>query len=265
MQKQEFSEGGVLSAERKMRILELLKQEGKVVAAELSGRFRVSEDTIRRDLRELAEEGLIHRVHGGALPRTPTSPSISVREKESAPAKLAIARATVEHLQTDQVVIIDGGTTPLRVAEQIPVQMRLTVVTHSPRVALALASHPHVEVVLIGGTLFKDSLVTIGAATVTAYRQIRADVSILGVGSIDPEAGIGVLGIEEAEVKRAIVEGATKVIAVSSAEKVGTGAPFIVGPISIATHLVTDDSADEQVLAECEAKGLEVIKVGVKN
>src|SRR6478735_4243521 len=109
----------MLSAERKQLILEEVGQDGRVVAAELSRRFNVSEDTIRRDLRELAAEGLLHRVHGGALPlpRPPVSVSYASRAGQSPEAKAAIARAAAALVRAGQVIAIDGGTTPLEVVQ----------------------------------------------------------------------------------------------------------------------------------------------------
>ena len=257
--KQEDSFKGLSNVERRARILDVLRTNGRIVAAELAQRFGVSEDSIRRDLRDLANEGLIVRVHGGALPRTPVTANYLERESKSAAEKLAIARATVNLLQDNQVVAIDGGTTPLRVAEQLPVDLHITVVTHALPVALALSSHPHARVVIIGGTVLKESLSTVGATTVDAYRRVRADVCILGMASLDPQFGIGVLNQDDADVKRAMVEGSTKVVAVVGSEKLGTASPFVVAPAAALTHLVTDARASEELVRSYAEVGIEVI------
>ena len=251
----------MLSAERKQAILERAGQEGRVVASELSREFGVSEDTIRRDLRELAADGLLHRVHGGALPlpRPPVSVSYASRIGQAPEAKAAIARAAARLVRSGQVVAIDGGTTPLEVAQHLPGDIRLTVVTHSLPVLAALAVRPNVELIAIGGTVFGEALVTVGPVAVDAYRSMRPDVCFFGVAGIDVEAGVTALNLEEALVKRAMIEGAAQVVAVAAADKLGTAGPFAVSPVGRVSHLVTDRSAAEEVLQQFRQAGLEVI------
>jgi DeoR/GlpR family transcriptional regulator of sugar metabolism len=250
----------MLSSERREAILRALGQDGRVLASELSDRFGVSEDTVRRDLRELAEEGLLRRVYGGAVPRSPVSPAFSRRKTEFLPAKSAIGEAAARFIHDDQVVFIDGGTTPLEVAIHLPPELRITVVTHSLPVASALAEHPNIHVVVLGGILLKESLVMVGSTTVEAYRQIRADLCVLGTASIHPELGVGVLNQEEAEVKRAMVASAAEVMVVASGEKLNTSAPFLVCPLSDVTRLVTDPSASDDALHAYREAAVEVVR-----
>ena len=250
----------MLTAERRRSIVQTLQRDGKVLASELSRDLHVSEDTIRRDLRELAAAGALQRVHGGALPHSPTTASFTVRQQQATGTKLAIAQAAIRLIRQDQVIILDGGTTPLQVAQNLPYDLRGTVITHSPPIALALAEHPEIEVIVIGGRLYKHDLMTVGAATIEAYRNIRADLCFLGVGSVHPEVGISTLELEEAYVKRAIIASSAEVVALTSAEKLGTAAPYIVGPLSDLTHLVTDRSAHDEVLAPYRALGITVVR-----
>ncbi len=250
----------MLTAERRRSIVQTLQRDGKVLASELSKTMNVSEDTIRRDLRELATSGVLQRVHGGALPLTPTTASFTVRQQQAPEAKAAIAQAAVQFIRQGQVIILDGGTTPLQVAQHLPHDLRATVITHSPPVALALAEYPEIEVILIGGKLYKHELVTTGAATVEAFRNIRADLCFLGIGSLHPEVGISTLDLEEAYVKRAMIASAAEVVALTSAEKLGTAAPYIVGPISDLTHLVTERSVPAEVLAPYRASGITIVR-----
>src|SRR5438876_11831407 len=156
----------MLTAERRRSIMYTLQRDGKVLASELSKVLHVSEDTIRRDLRELATAGALQRVHGGALPRSPATPSFTERQQQAPGAKAAIAQAAIELIRQNQVIILDGGTTPLQVAQHLPLDLHATVITHSPPIALALAEHPVIEVILIGGKLYKRELVKIGRAHV---------------------------------------------------------------------------------------------------
>lgn len=250
----------MLSAERKQLILQRISADGKVLASELSAHFGVSEDTIRRDLRELAEGGLLVRVHGGALPKSPVSPSYAVRREQSVPAKAAIARAAAALVRSGQVIAIDGGTTPLQVAEQFPPDLRATVVTHSLPVLNALAGRAGIELVVVGGRLLRDSLAAVGTVTVDAYRALRADVCVLGVAGLDVHAGVTSIDQEEAFVKRAMVDGSREVIAVASAEKLGTASPYVVAPAGSVTHLVTDKSVADEVVQPFEAAGTRVTR-----
>ena len=250
----------MLTAERRRSIMQTLQRDGKVLASELSKNLHVSEDTIRRDLRELAAAGELLRVHGGALPRLPSSVRFVERQQQAPEAKAAIAQAAVPLIRQDQVIILDGGTTPLQVAQQLPHDLRATVITHSPPIALALAEHPTIEVIVIGGKLYKYELVTVGAATVEAYRDIRADLCFLGISSIHPEVGISTLNLEEAYVKRAMIASAAEVVALTSTEKLGTAAPYIIGPLSDLTHLVTERSVSEELLAPYRAQGISIVR-----
>ena len=249
----------MLTAERRQHILATLRRDGKVLASELSAVLGVSEDTIRRDLRELAEADLLQRVHGGALPRSPAAASFAARQGQAPAAKQAIARAAAQLVRDGQVIILDGGTTTLQVAQRLPVDLRATVVTNSPPIAIALAEHPQVEVVIVGGQLYKHSLVAIGAVAVETLRAIRADICMLGVCSLHPQDGISVPDLEEAHVKRAMIAGAAEVVALASAEKLGTAAPYIVGPIGDLTHIVTEREIPDEVLAAYQAQGITLI------
>ena len=250
----------MLTAERRRSIIQTLQRDGKVLASELSKNLQVSEDTIRRDLRELAASGQLQRVHGGALPRSPASPSFTARQQQAAEAKAAIAQAAIQLIRQDQVIILDGGTTPLQVAQHLPYDFRATVITHSPPIALALAELPEIEVIIIGGKLYKHGLLAVGSATVEAFQHIRADLCFLGIGSLHADVGISTLDLEEAYVKRAMIASAAEVVALTSAEKLGTAAPYIVGPLSDLTHLVTERSVSNEALAPYRALGITVVR-----
>lgn len=250
----------MLTAERRQFILEILRHEGKVLSSELSTQLNVSEDTIRRDLREMADAGLLQRVHGGALLGSPVAINYTTRLQQFPTAKEAIARAAAKLIRPGQVAILDGGTTTLQVAQHLPLDLHATVVTHSPPIAVALAEHPHVEAIILGGRLHKSSIVTVGAATVEALRSIRADICMLGVCSVHPEVGISSPNLEEVYVKRTMIAGATEVVALVSAEKLGTASPYIVGSLSELTHLVTERTIPDNVLAPYQALGLTIVR-----
>jgi len=255
----------MLMEERQSRLQTLLAQRGMSDLESLSAELRVSQSTVRRDLDAMESHGLVRRTHGGVIwvgdRNNSTRPyAFDQRMAVQVDAKRAIARAASKLGKDGQTILLDGGTTTLQVAQHLPLDLRATVITNSPPIAVALAEHPEVDVILIGGRLYKRSLVTIGAVTVEELRMVRADICMLGVCSLHPQAGISVPDLEEAHVKRAMIAGAAEVVALASAEKLGTAAPYIVGPLSELTHLVTERSVPDEVLSAYRALGVTVVQ-----
>ena len=249
----------MLTEERRHHILERLQVHGRVLASDLVADFDVSPDTVRRDLRELDEAGLLRRVHGGALPRRGDTDPLPVRARRAPEAKASIARRAAEIVRDGQVIMLDGGTTTLEVARALPERLTAAIVTNSLPIALALSEHPRVETVVIGGSLRARAGVTVGAGAVAALSAIRADVLFLGVCGLHPEIGVSVEDPEEREGKRAMIAGAAEVVGLADHDKLGTALPFVVAPLTELTTLVTDAAADE-VLAPYRALGIEVLQ-----
>jgi DeoR/GlpR family transcriptional regulator of sugar metabolism len=248
----------LLKGERQARILERLGADGRVVAADLERELGVSAYTVRRDLDELAEAGRLHRVHGGALSRSPVGRTYGERRAQEVGAKRAVARAAADLLEPDQVVVLDGGSTALALAAAIPEDWRGTVVTHAPPVAAAVGHAAAAEVVVVGGVLDRRAMVCTGATTVDAYRRILADVCFLGVWSLHPEYGITQGYAEEAEVRRVLVERADRVVGLATRDKLGTVAPFRVAPATALTHLVTEPGVPAELLAPYAELGIDI-------
>ena len=234
----------MLTAERKQAILERLEHDGRVVASQLVTSLGVSEDTVRRDLRDLADQGLLHRVHGGALASAPATVSFARRLEVGQEEKIALADAALPLLDEARVIVLDGGTTALELARRLPPLYAGTVVTNAPPVASALASHPNAEVVLVGGRLLKDAQVAVGAAAVEALRTVHADVCVLGICSLHPDAGVTTLDNDEADVKRAMVACSRVVIALATADKLRSASPWVVASLADVDHLVTDGGVE---------------------
>ena len=248
-----------LGDERRAQILAALRAHGKVRATELAAALRVSDDTVRRDLDELARAGLLRRVHGGALPPGPAPGGHAARRGRDAPQKAAIARAAAALVRDGDVVLLDGGTTTLQVARHLAPALRATVVTNSPPIAVALAEHPGVRVSVIGGELDREMLVTVGAAAVASIRELRADLCFLGICGLHPELGITTTDLEERHVKRAMIDSSAQVVALAGPGKLGSAGPFVVGSLDDLSHLVADRSAPADVLAAARARGVEVV------
>ncbi len=170
-----------------------------------------------------------------------------------------MAQRAAAIVRDGDVVVLDGGTTTLELARALRDDLHATVITTSPPIALALADHPGLEVTVIGGTLRRTSLVTVGASAIEALRNIRPDVAFLGVCGLHPEIGVTTLDLEERHVKAAMIEGAAEVVALADHDKLGTAMPVVVAPMKAVTQLVTDAAADDRALAPYRALGIEVL------
>lgn len=245
----------VLTTQRKELLLARLAAQGQLVATELAAELGTSEDTIRRDLRELAAAGKLQRVHGGALPASPALGDLQARAQLSTADKRVLGRVGATMIQPGQVVILDGGTTAAQVARHLAPNLRATLVTHSPSVAVELAAHPHVEIIVLGGRLFRHSMVHVGAAVIEAAASLRADLYFMGVTGVHPSAGLSTGDAEEAAVKRALQERAAETVVLASAEKLMAASPFVVAPLGSASRLVVPRATPDRVVRALRAGG----------
>ena len=249
----------MLTQERKAYILDALRRDGRVIAKDLSQSLGLSEDTIRRDLRELAGEGRLRRVHGGALPASPALADFGGRQILASEAKAAIGRAAARMVRPGQVVFVDGGTTAVQLARHLPSHLKATVVTHSPSVAIELIEHTGVEVELIGGRLFKHSVVAVGAAATEAIARVRADVYFMGVTGLHPEIGCTTGDAEEAAVKRTLSRHAAETVVLASCEKLGVASPYVIVALGEIGTIVVGSDLPDQITDPYRRLGIEVI------
>ncbi|WP_024560616.1 DeoR/GlpR family DNA-binding transcription regulator [Franconibacter pulveris 601] len=249
----------MLASQRKKRILDILATEKQVLSGELSQRFGVSEDSIRRDLRELAAEGLLQRVHGGALPVSAALAPFETRKNVQIDSKRAVSRKAAALIQPGQVVIIDGGTTTTEMIKQLPSDLPFTAVTHSPGIAVGLVDFPRIDVILIGGRLYKHSVVTVGASMLESINRINADLFFMGVTGVHKNAGFTTGDYEEASVKRALSARAAETVVMASQEKLNSASAFAIGPLSLASTLVVDGELDAELSALLKKERVTVI------
>lgn len=250
----------MLTSQRKKIILEKLAQDGQVVAKQLSEFFGLSEDTLRRDLRELDSEGLLQRVHGGALPVSSAIATFAERNTLESAAKTAIAKAAAAMIMPGQVVILDGGTTSAELVKQLPRNLQATIVTHSPSVAVGLVEHPNIEAIMIGGRLYKHSIVCVGAAAVEAMSHIRADIYFMGVTGVHPVAGLSTGDLEEAYIKRALAARAAETVVLASAAKLNAASQYAIGELTLAQTIVVEGDTADALIEPLQQAGVTVIK-----
>ena len=250
----------VLPEERRCEILNILAKEGKLTVPELSRVLAVSVDTIRRDLKELEQAGHLARVHGGALPKSPSTPLYNARKTQNRSAREEIARETAKRIQHGQIVFFDSGTTALEIARHLSPDLTATVITVSPPVVMALSTHAHIQVIMLPGTLDKATMSLTGSSTMAALQRIHADICISGVCSIHPERGVTTTSYEEAGIKRQMIKNASEVIVAATAEKLGTAVPFEVAKIDTINHLITESTVTDDTLVPYQKAGINIIR-----
>ena len=249
----------MLKQERFQVILAQLGQDQRVRLSELSSILNVSEDTIRRDIRELSDQGLLRAVRGGAVPHAPGPHHFKDRVQYGHEQKKIIADKAIEFLRDGQVVIFDGGTSALLIAGSLPKDIHLTVVTNSFPIASILEEHEHVEVLFAGGRLLKNSFVTIGNDAIHFFRKFRADLCFLGICSIHPDLGVTGPDFEESEVKTAMINSAQKVVALATVEKLGTAEAYRVCETEKLSIIITDHPEELSDIDTYRQMGIVVI------
>lgn len=229
----------MLTSQRRSLLLDRLAREGRLVATDLAAELDVSEDTIRRDLRDLAAEGRLLRVHGGALPLSPTHQPMAQRRDMASDEKRALAQRAVGLIQPGMTVIVDGGTTHQALIPFLPLDLSCTIVTHSPAFAAALEPFRGIDVILIGGRLFRHSMVATGAVAQEAFSRLRADLCLLGVTGVHPTVGLSTGDAEEAALKTTMLRAAGDVAVLATPDKLGVSSRWGIAPLSALTTLVT--------------------------
>lgn len=256
----------LLKQERQKLILDMLRDNRQVTVAELSQHFDVSEVTIRRDLRELAEEGELRRAHGGAIatPAGPPEPPVILRMNKEKPYKEAIARAAAQLITDDETVFIGAGSTTAYVARQLIRRKNLTVVTNALNIANEFSATEDVTVVVTGGILHKPELSLIGHIANQALREVLVDKVIIAIPAISLQTGLTNDYLPEVMTDRAIFEMSNELIVVADTTKFGKIESALVAPIERITTLVTDERLDEQLLAGLRSRGVQVIVAETK-
>ncbi|POA97753.1 DeoR/GlpR transcriptional regulator [Chromobacterium sinusclupearum] len=245
-----------LPADRHLYIRQQLQLHGRVLAGELAETLGVSEDSIRRDLRELAAAGVCQRVYGGAIALTPNQASFRARKQEHQARKARLAATAVQQLQPGQFVFLDGGTTNLEIARALPEHLPLTVATNSIPIAAELFGKKQLELLLIGGSVNHQSGDALGTIATLMLQAMRPDICFLGTCSVDSELGIGTLQADEAAFKRQLVEQCGQIILAVTNEKLDTASPFQVAPLGDIGLLIIEPDADPSRLAHLQASGV---------
>lgn len=231
----------------------------KVLHAELSEHLNVSEDTIRRDLQELAEEGKIIKVRGGAISKSFHMYSYQASEIYKYQEKTSIARKAVSMLSDGMMVLISGGTTALELARILPPTLNVTFFTNSLSTAMQLAEHPVSETIFIGGRISNNAKVSTGGEVVSMLRSIRPDLCLMGTNSIDTRIGLSDSDWEVVEVKKEMIRSAKQVAVMAISEKLGTTQNIRICSIFDLDYLITELDPEHDKLAPYRTADLKLI------
>ncbi|MUV04040.1 DeoR family transcriptional regulator [Flavobacterium rakeshii] len=249
----------MIKEERLQIILDQLSKDQKVLLGDLSMLLNVSEDTVRRDIKILSDKGLLQAVRGGAIAHSPIPHHYRARENYNVANKQIIAQKALSFLKDGQIVVFDGGTSALAVAQNLPKDLNITVVTNSFPVAAVIEDHPKAELIFAGGRLFKPSFITRGHETIEVFNNIKSDVCFMGVCALHPEAGLTALNYEDAQVNKVMSKMTSKVIALSTLEKLGTAEPYKVCGIYDIDVIISEASSDNKELSIYREKGVNII------
>ena len=248
-----------LPEERRELILNQLKENGKVLSIELSKLLNVSEDTIRRDLRELADANLLRRVHGGAMPINTAMESFRTRETLMVDVKINLAKKAVKLIKDHQTIFFGGGTTNLEIIKRIPKDFFLTIITPSVVNAIELANFPRIKTILIGGELSQKELTATGAEAVAQLKNFHTDLFFMGVCSLHHQHGITSVEYDGVISEKTMVENAKATVVPVSNHKLETISANFIAPISAISFLITEEDVDQKLLQPYFLQGIKIV------
>ena len=243
-----------LPDERRRLIVEAVEREGKVLATDLAALYATSEDTIRRDLRELDRAGLLRRVHGGAVRAARAELSFRERLNADPKRKAALAEAACQLVKPNEVVLIDAGSTNLRIACALPDGHASAIITNSPEIAVAIGGLQRTQVIMLGGTIHPPGSGFVGGIqTMRQVEELRPDLCLLGVCSVTAEDGICASTAEEGALKQVMAKVSSRIAAAILRERMIARSAFRVVPLSEVDHLVVEANAPDEVLRAIDA------------
>lgn len=237
----------MLKKERHALIIKEINLHNKVLSSDLALQLNVSEDTIRRDLNEMDEAGTIVKVHGGALSRSYHYP-FQHDDIYAGDAKKEIAKKAIGMIKDGMMVLTSGGTTILQMVRMLPHDRTATIFTISPLVALQLADHPLITVILIGGQFSKNSQVCVGTQVVSYLNEIRFDVCFLGTNGVSIGDGLTDSDLDIVQVKKAMIKASNKLVIMCVAEKLNTVQRMRVCELHQIDCIITDLEPDDAAL-----------------
>jgi DeoR/GlpR family transcriptional regulator of sugar metabolism len=245
--------------ERQAYILKQINQKQKIISADICQEMNVSEDTIRRDLQELADKGKIIKVHGGALSLDYDESSITFPDNANKDAGAIIARKTVDLIRHGMFIMTSGGSTTAQLAQALPSDLKATFISGSIQAIVEYTRHPSIDVIIIGDKVSKGGKLTVGSEAIAKIKQIKADICLLDVQAIDAVHGVSENDWEAAQIKKAMIESSQKTICLCNAEKINSIKPVYLCTLQHIHTLITELDAGHPLLNPYRAAGIQVI------
>ncbi|MDY4039005.1 MAG: DeoR/GlpR family DNA-binding transcription regulator [Prevotella sp.] len=232
----------MFAAQRREKILELIREDGHAKVQELSRLFKVTEVTIRQDLEKLEEQGLIKREHGGAILSDAGTNvrNFSLANQTNIEAKRAIAREAVKFISDGDTIILDSGSTTTELARLITGFHNLTVITNALNIAMILGSDASINLNVTGGEFKPPTLSLTGMKAANYFTNIHADKVFLATAGINLKTGLTYPSISDLVVKKAMIEASDTVYLVADSSKIGTSSFASLGALSLVDHIITD-------------------------
>ncbi|MGX5817229.1 DeoR/GlpR family DNA-binding transcription regulator [Chitinophaga lutea] len=249
----------MIKEERHKLILREINLHNKVLSNDLAILLDVSEDTVRRDLKELDEEGIIIKVHGGAISKSLATPFMKDSSIYAQDAKQVIAEKTLSLIKKDMVIITEGGTTMLEFAKALPDHLTATFFTISPQVAITLSDKNNLEVITIGGKLRKNANLHTGSSVLNQLSEIKADLCLLGANGFSAEDGLTDVDWEIVQVKKALVRSARKTAVLCISEKLNSSRRLKICDPNQVSYLITELTPDHPTMKAYSKEGLIVL------
>lgn len=248
--------------ERHRVILDAINRDGRASVVDLSDSLAVAPETIRRDLSTLERQGLVRRVHGGAMPagRIGFEPTVDSRSQVLTDEKFRIAQAAVSEIPEEGAIIIDAGTTTGALLALIPETSVLTVVTNSVQHAAALAFRPNITVLMLGGRVRSRTLACVDEWAIDGLRGLYADVAFVGTNGITASRGLTTPDRAEAAIKTAMLASARRRVVLVDNTKFGDNHFAAFGNLEDIDVVITDVQVDDEVADEIEAAGPVVVR-----
>lgn len=248
----------MLKKERQAYILRQVSLHNSVLSADLSTSINVSEDTIRRDLNELADSGKIIKVHGGALSKSFNSFYLR-SDVYKVDNKKLVAEKAVSLIKDGMFVLTGGGTTIIEMARLLPENLKATFLTGSIPAAYEYAQHPNIEVIFIGDKISKKSQIAVGGEAISKIKHIKADLCFLGINAIDPQHGITDNDWDIAQLKNAMIDAASKTVILTISEKLHSYQRIRVCGMNDIDYLITELDPDNKILDPFRLSGLTIL------
>ncbi len=249
----------MLKKERLAYILHQVNLHNKVLSANLCHDICVSDDTIRRDLQELAEEGKLIKVHGGALSNSFHKGPLSNDQIYSYYKKATIAQKAATLIKEGMFVLTGGGTTIIELAKALPPELHATFISGSIPAIAEYINHPSIDVIMLGDRVSKSSKITVGPDAISKIKEIKSDICFLGINAIDIDYGVTDNDWDVVQIKRAMIGAAKKVVCLTISEKLNTQQPIKVCGLNEIDMLITELPADDPLLKPFKEAGVEVL------